>query len=237
MEHDRIKKLRLRLQLSQERFARLVGVSLQTVRRWENGLTRPLPIISLKLEELNREATATKRESGGEPVKDTSGGGEARVEIGLGGLFKGIGSLFDLASKLAEEGQQETTRVGEVQALEGGLKGVYGFTVTTGLGGKPVIRRFGNILETDSGPVVAETREPLVDVLDEGDSLVVIAELPGVEESDINLAVEGDILEITASARDRKYQKEVLLPTPVDPESLESSYRNGVLEINMAKRR
>ena len=117
------------------------------------------------------------------------------------------------------------------------MRGVYGFTVTTGLGGKPVVQRFGNIHETDSGPVVAETREPLVDVLDEGDSLAVIAELPGVEESDINLAVEGDILEITASTRDRKYQKEVLLPTLVNPESLESSYRNGVLEINMAKRR
>lgn len=163
-------------------------------------------------------------------------GVKVNVDIGLGGLFKGIGSLLDLVSKIAEEGEAQTSRSGEIEALGGKLKGVYGFSVRTGLGGKPVIEHFGNIQETETGAVVAETREPLVDVLDEGGRLVVIAELPGVEEKDIHLKVEGDILEIVASSKDRKYQKEVLLPSAVDPESLESSYRNGVLEIRLAKR-
>ena len=61
------------------------------------------------------------------------------------------------------------------------------------------------------------------------------AELPGVDESDIHTQVEGDILEITASTQHRKYFKEQLLPAPVDAHSLESSYRNGVLEIRLAK--
>lgn len=51
MEDRRIKKLRLDFGLSQERFARLLVVSLQTVRRWEEGLTKPLPIMNLKLGE------------------------------------------------------------------------------------------------------------------------------------------------------------------------------------------
>ena len=61
MEHTQIKEIRGRLGLSQERFAQLLGVSLQTVRRWESGLTRPLPIVSLKLEELGRETMGPKR--------------------------------------------------------------------------------------------------------------------------------------------------------------------------------
>lgn len=236
METRRIRELRIDLGLSQERFARLLGVSLQTVRRWEIGLTKPLPIISLKLEELQREANASKRRTGGTPMSGREEGVKVNVDIGLGGLFKGIGSLLDLVSKIAEEGEAQTSRSGEIEALGGKLKGVYGFSVRTGLGGKPVIEHFGNIQETETGAVVAETREPLVDVLDEGGRLVVIAELPGVEEKDIHLKVEGDILEIVASSKDRKYQKEVLLPSAVDPESLESSYRNGVLEIRLAKR-
>ena len=124
----------------------------------------------------------------------------------------------------------------EVEALGGKLKGVYGFSVRLGLEGKPVIEQFGNIRETDTGPVVVETREPLADVLDEGTGVVVIVELPGVEEKDVHLQVTGDILEVTAATGDRKYEKEVLLPSAVDPDSLTSSYRNGVLEIRLAKR-
>lgn len=235
-EEQRIKKLRKGLGLSQERFARLLGVSLQTVRRWESGLTRPLPIISLRLEELQRKASTSEHREG--DVSMSRGGGEAkaRVEFSLGGLFKGIGNLVDLVSKMAEEGTEETTQAGEVQGLGGKVKAVYGFSVRTGLGGKPIVEQFGNLRETEAGPVVAETREPLVDVLDEGERLVVIAELPGIEEKDVQLNVEGDILEIVAASKDRKYQKEVLLPAAVDPGSVESSIRNGVLEIRLAKK-
>ena len=235
MEGRRIKGLRMHLELSQEGFARHIGVSLQTVRRWEGGLTKPLPIISLKLDEMERQAGVTKRGAGETMKSEARQDREARAELGLGGLFKGIGSLVDLVGRMAAEGKEEETRTGEVEAAGGRLKGVYGFSVRTGLGGKPVIEQFGNLQETESGPVVVENREPLMDVFDEGERVLVIAELPGIEEKDVRMSVNGDILDVAASTRDRKYHKEVLLPESVDPESLESSYRNGVLEIRLAK--
>jgi len=105
-----------------------------------------------------------------------------------------------------------------------------------GLGGKPVIEQFGNIKATERGAVVAEVREPIVDIFDEGDKLVVIAELPGVEESDVSFEVKDDILNLSAEAKDRKYSKEVLLPSSVDANSAESSYKNGILEIKLRKK-
>lgn len=235
MEERDIRQLRERLGLSQERFARLLGVSLQTVRRWESGLTRPIPIISQRLEELQKQTGAPRRRVGGIPMRGAIPKGGGGAELGLGGLFKGIGSLLDLVAKMAEEGKEETAGSGEVETLGGKVKGVYGFSVRVGLGGKPVIEQFGNIRETEAGPVVTETREPIVDVLDEGERLVIIVELPGIEEKDIHLQIEGDILEVTTTGQ-RKYQKEALLPSAVKPESLESSYRNGVLEIRLAKK-
>ena len=166
---------------------------------------------------------------------ETKGRGSIGTDFGLGGMFKGIGGLLDLVSKMTEEGKEEYVSSGEVEDSEGKLKGVYGFSIRTGLGGTPVIERFGNIQETESGTVVTETREPLVDVLDERDRVVVIAELPGVEEKDIQVNVDGDILEISTSTDARRYQKEVLLPSAVDSKSLESFYRNGILEIRLAK--
>ncbi len=161
---------------------------------------------------------------------------EGTVDIGLGGLFKGLGSLFDLVSKMAEEGKDEYTRTGEIAGLGSKAKGVYGFSVKMGLGGKPTIEQFGNIKATERGPVVAEVREPIVDVFDEGERLVVIAELPGVDEDDIHLEVKDDIIDLAAEAKDRKYSKEILLPSAVDPDSMQSTYKNGILEIGLKKK-
>lgn len=157
-------------------------------------------------------------------------------KLSLGGIFKGFGHLIDIASKLAEEGKGEIRKTGEikVRGLGRQAKGVYGFTIRT-LEGKPIIETFGNVKETDRGPVVEEVREPIVDIFDEEDRILVIAEIPGVEEKDVRLDLKGDILEIAAETSDRKYHKEVLLPSKVKPESLSSSYKSGVLEVSLQK--
>ncbi len=165
---------------------------------------------------------------------------KAKVEFdfGLGGLFKGIGSLFDIVSKMTEEGKEEYTRSGEIKGLGDRAKGIYGFSVRMGIGGQPTVEHFGNIRKTAKGSVeVAEVREPIVDIFDEGDYLMVIVELPGVEESDIHLEIEGDILSLKAEGKDRKYSKEVLLPTEVDTESRETQYKSGILEIKLRKKK
>ena len=152
-------------------------------------------------------------------------------KISFGGLFKGLGNLIDLASKLSEEGVE---RSGEIRGLPNRAKGVYGFSIRT-LAGKPVIESFGNIRETAKGPVVEEVREPMVDVFDEEDHILVIAELPGVLEDEIKVEVAGDILTLATSGKDRKYAKEILLPGKVKPDSVKTSYKNGILEITLEK--
>jgi len=151
--------------------------------------------------------------------------------ISFGGLFKGLGNLIDLASRLSEEGIERT---GEIKGLPKGAKGVYGFSIRT-LAGKPVIESFGNIRETARGPIVEEVREPMVDIFDEENRILVIAELPGVSESEIKIEVTGDILNLAASDRDRKYAREILLPGKVKPDSVKTAYKNGILEITLEK--
>ena len=154
-------------------------------------------------------------------------------KISFGGLFKGLGNLIDLADKLKEEGIE---RRGEIKGLPRGAKGVYGLSIRT-LGGRPIIESFGNIRETTKGPVVEEVREPIVDIFDEKDHILVIAELPGVTEEKIKIEIAGDILSLSASDSDRKYAKEILLPSKVKPSSLKSAYKNGILEIKLDKER
>ncbi len=154
-------------------------------------------------------------------------------KIGFGGMFKGLGNLIDLAAKLNEEGAAKS---GEIKGLPRGAKGVYGFSIRT-LAGKSVIESFGNIRETATGPVVEEVREPIVDVFDEADHILVIVELPGVSEDKIKIEVTGDILNLTASDTDKKYAKEILLPSKVKPQPLETTYKNGIVKIKLDKER
>ncbi|MEP0920152.1 helix-turn-helix transcriptional regulator, partial [Leptolyngbya sp. DQ-M1] len=49
---DLVRETRQRLELSQARFAVRLGVSFQSVNRWENGRTKPLPIVLKQLEHL-----------------------------------------------------------------------------------------------------------------------------------------------------------------------------------------
>jgi HSP20 family protein len=157
-------------------------------------------------------------------------------KFSFGGLFQGIGSLIDLVSKMEEEGKGEVNREGEFTSPSGRVKAVYGLSVKTGLGGKPTVESFGNVRRTHKVPVVDEEREPLVDVFDEKDHVLVIVELPGVAEEQISTKVNGDILTLSAAEGGRKYYKEVVLPKDVDAGTLTSSYKNGVLELRMSKK-
>jgi HSP20 family protein len=163
---------------------------------------------------------------------------DVTFDLGLGGVFKGLGDFLDVLSDMVEEpGEAETTRSGEfrVKGLGEKARGVYGFSIRTGIGGKPTVERFGNIRSTEEGPVVAQVREPLLDTFDEGQEIVVVAELPGVAEEDIHCEIQDDILSLE-TVGEHRYAKEILLPVPVDATTLRKAYKNGILELRLQKK-
>ena len=157
-------------------------------------------------------------------------------DFGIGGLFKGIEKLIDLAAELKDAGG-EIKKEGEIDLshLKEGMKGVFGFSIKTAVGGKPIVEPFGNIKKTPKGPTVEEEREPMTDVFDEKEEVRIYAEMPGVNEEDIKFDLKGDILDISAQSGERKYHKEVLLPVQVKKEALSYTYKNGVLEVRIKK--
>jgi len=175
---------------------------------------------------------AEKRPKGEEGLEFDFGVGK----ISLGGLFNGIEKLVDLAAKLKEAGG-EIKKEGEIDLshLKEGMKGVFGFSIKTAVGGKPIVEPFGNIKKTPKGPTVEEEREPITDIFDEKEEIRVYAEMPGVNQEDVKLDLKGDILDISAQTGNRKYHKEILLPAKVKAETLTSSYKNGILEISIKK--
>ena len=110
--------------------------------------------------------------------------------FGLGGLFKGLEKLVDLASKLEENGTSTGEGKFSLDHIKKGMKGVYGFTINTAAGGKPTVETFGNIKKTDQGPKVNEEREPITDMFNETEEIIIIAEMPGIEEHDLKIELK-----------------------------------------------
>jgi HSP20 family protein len=159
------------------------------------------------------------------------------VGLGFGGIFEGIQKLVEAAAKLKDSG--EISQGGEftVPGLGEKGKGIFGFSIRTLAGGESpgvTVRPFGNIHKTKEGMTVEEDREPVVDVLEEGNQIRVIAELPGVSQGDIAYEIAGDVLTISTKGS-RSYHAEVLLPCPAQMEGMQSSYNNGVLELKLKK--
>lgn len=116
---------------------------------------------------------------------------------------------------------------------EGNLSGpyYYGYSMTVGPDGKPVVKEYGNVkpgLLSSS-----DSREPLVDtILNEKEKMVkLVAEMPGVEKSDVKILVQGKSVDISAEHGDKKYHVNVPIKFKVDENSAKATYKNGILEL------
>ena len=122
---------------------------------------------------------------------------------------------------------------------------VYGYSFSVGPDGKPVVREFGNVKPSiQGGPYgiskprldVKEEREPLVDTIVQSDTVKVVAELPGVEKSDIALECDGRNLVLKVETDKHRYYKSLELSVEVDPDTSKASYKNGVLELILTRK-
>ncbi len=109
-----------------------------------------------------------------------------------------------------------------------------------------------NFTRDRSGHADLATWAPPVDIYETENELVVKADLPDLQEKDIDVRVENNTLTIRG---ERKFSKDVnedhylrversygsftrsfSLPNTVSSESIRAEYRNGVLTLHMAKR-
>ena len=118
-----------------------------------------------------------------------------------------------------------------------------------------VNRLFDNALtrsDLAGGPMAVGQWVPPTSVLETAESLILQAELPGVEEKDIDVTVTDHSIRVSGESRmdgtlqagnyhriERSYGNfhiDFPLPTPIDRENVQATYRRGVLEVLLPKR-
>ncbi|MBC8162386.1 MAG: Hsp20/alpha crystallin family protein [Roseiflexaceae bacterium] len=155
------------------------------------------------------------------------------AEQGFGGLLKGLGELVERISALSEQDGINQNGSFTIKGLGERAQGVYGVSIRSGIGGVPQVEHFGNLRATATGPEVAEAREPLLDLFDEDGELVVVVELPGVDEADIRVTLRGAVLALETIGA-RRFSRELALPGEVEQVFVQQ-YHNGILEIRLRK--
>ncbi len=102
---------------------------------------------------------------------------------------------------------------------------------------------------------VPDTREqtrslvPPVDIFESKEGLVVVADLPGADKSDVDVRVENDTLTLQATAKSglpidpllreyelHNYHRQFQLGETVDQEKIKAEMKHGVLVINLPKK-
>lgn len=109
---------------------------------------------------------------------------------------------------------------------------------------------FGN-WQADNGDTLNSAWLPAVDIVENGDHIRLVVELPGVKPEEVKLGLENNVLTIRGEKRQEKEEKEerwhryertygsfersFTLPSTVDPERIEATAENGVLTVTMVK--
>jgi len=184
----------------------------------------------------------SKRQASKQDRGDKGGAGEkAGSESSFSRIINGLTDIAEKLSDISEKGQT-VSKTGDFTfpSKEGGVRGVYGFSLKTGIGGKDdriKVEPFGNIRKDKKtgAATVQEIHEPLVDVFEDADATTLIAEMPGIGPEDIRIDVRDDVLTIFAEKGEKKYRKEMLLSHALKREKITVTCNNGIVTIRCGK--
>ncbi len=98
--------------------------------------------------------------------------------------------------------------------------------------------------------LVGNVWSPAIETYERDDRIVFRADLPGLDKSDVKVEIEGDELIVSGERKqeheeksggryysERRYgsfERRIMLPEGVDPESVDATFDNGVLEVSLA---
>lgn len=110
---------------------------------------------------------------------------------------------------------------------------------------------FGDLVTGDNYDGVKSSWTPSVDIKEEDERYVLYADLPGIDPADIEVTAENGVLSIKGERAERQdedrrqlkrverargiFYRRFALPDSADPDRIQASGRNGVLEVSIPK--
>ena len=111
-------------------------------------------------------------------------------------------------------------------------------------------RLFDDLIESPAGSYggVLATSWPQLEIDQHDDRIRVVAELPGVDENDVELTIEDGVLSLSGEKRSERkdesgysersygrFERRIALPSNIDEEKCQADFRNGVLTVTLPR--
>ena len=116
---------------------------------------------------------------------------------------------------------------------------------------RQVNRLFDDLIESpagSSGASLATTGWPQLEIDQQDDRIRVIAELPGVDEKDVELTIDDGVLSLSGEKRSERkdesgysersygrFERRIALPSNIDEDKCSADFRNGVLTVTIPR--
>ena len=146
---------------------------------------------------------------------------------GFDWLLKGLGGVFRQFSELSETLKESAGERGEKPVVEQRV------SIRT-VDGEEIDSSFFGVSPRQEATAKAATELELrnvpVEMMEQEETLTALAEMPGAAAETLDLLVEGDMLTMRAKSASVEFHAEAMLPTPIEPDSLKVTLRNGVVE-------
>ncbi len=158
---------------------------------------------------------------------------------GFAAIVKNFGELVERIETLSKVSGEDADGSVSWGDSDGPVEGVFGFSIRTGAragpGRRVRVEPFGNIRREpgEQSARVTEIREPMTDVFEEGEHVLVVAEMPGVSADEIEVEVHGDVLLFSTESARRKYRKELILPRHCAAPAESLTCNNGIVELKL----
>ena len=203
-----------------------------------------------QLEETIEKLSQAKSEQEAEPEQPATEGSTAgEVLQSVGGLIPGLGGLIKAVSKmpafqerLAQVDEELQRKLGDEALSHVQTKVTFGGNVRSlaRCGAGQRAKPFAHPKPKPKHPepetrMGTEMPQLIVDLFDEPTEITALAVVPGVEEKDIQVNVEGQTLSVAVDTPEGPYRQQVELPAPVEGQP-RWSLANGVLKIQMNKK-
>lgn len=105
----------------------------------------------------------------------------------------------------------------------------YGYTLTIGPNGKPIIKEYGNV--KPGLLLTSNTKEPLIDKITNTNAIKLVTEMPGLDKKDIKITMEENKIQIKGEKGEKRYCVDTTIEENIDKNSGTAKYTNGILEI------
>lgn len=152
----------------------------------------------------------------------------------LNSIFKGLDKFINLIADMIESNKDQLNINGDINKDK--LAGKYGFNIKLGSNNLNGIDRINEInkriknVQKKMKPI-----EPSTDIFDEEDKVIIVMELPGIKDDEIQLDINNNIITIRASGTKSNFYKNISLKFTPKTEDITAKLNNSIYSIIINK--